>query len=198
MLDSIAIQETIHHLADSIVCTVPTTGNIDGSLLDTLYKVSMIIIAICNFIFSFYIFIYKNSKEDKDKESTRRLGLLKTLVLDHKLSVLYNKFSEISNETKVLLTRKMSDQDKSILDEKLGEIFIGLRHEFVLLLSAIDEDLYKNTLANLDDLQGRITTALFDSGINLDVNSKYNDYIQEPINDIQILIIKELFKYKGK
>lgn len=198
MLDSITIQDTIYHFADSIACTVPATENINGSLLDTLYKVSMIIIAICNFIFSFYIFIYRNSKEDKDKESNRKLGLLKTLVLDHKLSVLYNKFSEISNETKILLARKMSDQEKSILDEKLAEIFIDLRHEFVLLLSAIDEALYKNTLANLDDLQEKLTTALFDSGINLDVNSKYNDYIQEPINSIQILIIEELFNYKGK
>ena len=98
----------------------------------------MIVIAICNFVFRSYIFVCKNSKADIDKEANRKLGLLKTLVLDHKLSILYNKFSELSNETKILLTKKMSDQEKSNLDEKLAEIFISLRLEFVLLLSAVD------------------------------------------------------------
>ena len=198
MLDSVIIQDTIHHLTDTIACNVPNTGNVNNSLLDTLYKVSMIVIAICNFVFSLYIFVSKNSKEDIDKEANRKLGLLKTLVLDHKLSILYNKFSELSNETKILLTKKMSDQEKSNLDEKLAEIFISLRLEFVLLLSAVDEALYVKILASLDRLQEKLTTALFDSGINLDVNPKYNYYIQKPINDIQISIIKELFKYKGK
>lgn len=198
MLDSVIIQDTIHCLKDTIACNVPNIGNGDNLLLDTSYKVSMIVIAICNFVFSLYIFISKNSKEDIDKEANRKLSLLKTLVLDHKLSILYNKFSELSNETKILLVKKMSDQEKSVLDEKLAEIFISLRLEFVLLLSAVDETLYNRILENLDKLQEKLTTALFDSGINLDVNSKYNDYIQKPINDIQILIIKELFKYKGK
>ncbi len=194
-----AIQDTIRLLADSIAYNTPNIEKINNSWLDNLYKLSMIFIALCNFIFGLYIFFSKNSKEDTDKEAIRKLGLLKTLVLDHKLSILYNNFSEITKETKVLLS-DISDQERSTLDEKLAEIFINLRLEFVMILSAIDSSLYKNTLAHLDTLQEQLTTAIFDTNLDLtsNIDSKYNNCIQEPINNIQILIINELFKYKGK
>lgn len=112
-------------------------------IVDYAYKISMVIIAIVNASLLFC----RNKKVDKideeNKEKNRKITLLKTLILDYNLHSFYEIFEQIEAELQVL---KKKDCDKIALEPKLQILFNQLFEKFINFISAVDSNLYDNTL----------------------------------------------------
>ena len=197
--------DTLQLLIDSIAKTALISDNqltthisqgqsID--LLDTLYKIGVVFIALFNFLFSIYIYC-RNKKTQKEKETkANRQNLLNVLILNHKLDVFYKIFAEIHSDCKVLLDTKIDeDLRKEQANIKLEDLFIRLNVEFIATLRAVDIPLSDNTLNISDKLQGELSENIFDRGVNLHIKAKFDELIQCPISDAEIAIIRQLYEF---
>ena len=165
--------------------------------LDNFQKIATIVIALANLFLLIKYTNFKNKKEDKEKENDRKINWLKTLILDHNLTKFYDFFDLVKAELACLRIRGLSDSQKETLDSNVGDHFINLRRDFIDILLAIDENLYKQILDVMDKLQAHLTNTTFDDGINLDVDAKFKDLILEELTKSKTDIIKLLFQYRG-
>lgn len=166
-------------------------------LLDIIFKSATAIIALANLFFVIKFFNLKTKKEDLDKEKDRRIQWLKTLVLDHNLDSFYAFFELVELELNNLKTHNLSIEDKKVIDEKVGDEFIKLRRKFTDTLIAVDEDFYTKVLTVTDNFQTHLTNTIFDNGINLEHQPKFEELILEKITIAKTDIIKLLFGYRG-
>lgn len=194
------IGDTIQNIVftDTLVNTNKIVSQGSVSVLDTVYKISMVIISACNFLFAFYLFYY-NKKEGKKKEKkTERKALLNNLVLRYKLVDFYFFYNSLLKESLILLEEdNISLEDKKIsLDDKYSDVFSNFRLTFIESLGAIDDVLYSEVLTIADNLQAVLSQNLFDEGVNLNVKDKYKEMIEEPIANAQREILAALYKYE--
>ena len=176
-------------------------GNFEPQLtidyLDIAFKSATICIALFNVYFASKIFRIKNEKDDSEKERDRKLQLLKTLVLDHNLKHYYSGFSEIETKLNELKESNLTDENKSEIDTAIADLFINLRRRFYDSLLAIDNSLYDTIVEYSDELQGHLTNTIFDAGINLSHEPKFEELISEKIINTKTEIIKKLYNYRG-
>lgn len=165
-------------------------------ILDSIYKIAMILIAAFNIAFALYIFKVKNKKDNDSEEKNRRIGFLKTLVLDHSMIDLYRFFSLIDIET-LRLKSKLSKLEKKEVNDAIIAFGIELRQRFIDPLIAIDNGLYSNVLHAVDELIDGITNCIYDEGINLTHKPKFEEQINQKIQKTKTSIISTLFSYKG-
>jgi len=165
-------------------------------LVDFLFKVATMFIALFNVGFAILIFRSKTRKDDTDKEKDRKLSLLKTLVLDHNLKNFYSFFDDLESKLSEL-KKALSDEEKSVIDSAVSDKFVKLRIQFINLFLAVDKDLYKSILDKMDSLQEYITKSIFDAGVNLNHDPKYNEIIANPLSDKKTDILAMLFQYRG-
>lgn len=166
-------------------------------LLDIIFKSATAIIALANLFFVIKFFKLKSKKEDIDKEKDRKIQWLKTLVLDHSLDSFYDFFKSTELELNNLKIQNLSIAAKTKIDEKIGDEFIKLRRNFTDTLIAVDETFYKKVLAVTDNFQTHLTTTIFDNGINLAYQPKFEELILEKMTIAKTDIIKLLFGYRG-
>ena len=139
----------------------------------------------------------KSKKADIEKnEQNRRLELFKTLVLDQNMKVFYKFYDDFTVESEKLLTADTLESKKEI-DQILQEQTRYFRQRFTNILSAIDEQLYKDILNATDSLMDPITEAIFDQGINLAHKPKFEEKVSKVISDNQVKMIKILYHYNG-
>lgn len=164
---------------------------------DRTTKIATIIIACCNLFFAVFLWLKKNERDDRDKERDRKLALLKTLILDHHLGDFYDFFKNLNNDVAALKTVNPADGFKSTVHEKLQTHFITLREQFIDLVLAVDQTLYESLLNFSDELQDKLADAIFDEGIVISNDIKFNELIAEPISETRTEMIKKLFEYRG-
>jgi len=179
------------------MCYIPFQPEQSPDYLDIAFKSATICIALFNAYFAIIIFRIKNKKDDKEKESDRKMQLLKTLVLDHNLKNFYVIFDELEVELIKLKQPNIVDQDKQLIDSNIQDLFIKLRRKFYDSLSAIEETLYYNIEKKCDELQSHFSLTIFDQGINLSHTPKYDELINERLINTKSEIIKTLFSYRG-
>lgn len=180
------------NLQDGISCDVSTVSS-----LDTWCKIATVIIALANVGFAIYIFLSKNKKEDRINEQGKRIGLLKTLILDHTMKNLYSFFESLLSISDALKTEGLTDDQKKLIDDKLADEFQSVRYRFVDAFLAVDETLYDTILHTLDDLQGHLSTSIFDRGINLFDLPKYQEVFTGKITQTKTELLKVLLQYRG-
>ena len=177
-------------LNDTLAVSVIQNGNMDSSWLDVVYQIAMIIVGIVNLCFAFYIFFYQDKKEKQHIRLQERKFMLENFILKFKLECFYDSFKQLLMESSSLVDEanknKLEDTKKDV-ESKYQEIFSNLRIYFIESLSAIDNNLYISILSDADALQGKLSVALFDDGVNLNKKAKYEELIQNPI-----------FLYQGK
>lgn len=166
--------------------------------LDIASKIGLLFIAIFNFVFAVYIFIFRNIKEKQNREKDRKINLLKTLILDHALKHLYNFFDQLAVKTEKLKNEKLEKKEKSIINEDLLSYFSCFRTNFIDSLIAIDRRLYDDILKETDYLQDHFSKSIFDEGINLYDQNKFKEIIEDQIRNTKTEILKLLFSYKGE
>lgn len=187
---------------DSIVCAQRIAYHVDQSSaltdwLDVIYKIAMILIASANVSFAFYIFRSKNKKDDHIHEKNRKIGLLKSLILDYNMKYLYDFFDNIDTETQALKTKDLSNEDKKIINDKIIDYGKNLRQKFIDTLLAIDKKLYTELLSFSDELIDNLTETIFNEGINLSHQPMYDEKINKLVTETKTSIIETLFGYKG-
>lgn len=165
--------------------------------LDISFKAATIIIALANLALVIKFFKVNTEKEDIEKEKDRKILWLKTLVLDNNLDYFYQFFDNVEVVLNGLKTENHQDDFKKDIDEKIGDHFIILRRKFTDSLIAIDENLYTQVLNCFDVLQTHITESIFDNGINLAHQPKFEEIILEKITSTKTSVIKTLFCYRG-
>lgn len=140
---------------DSLACISQKDSQGSVSVLDNIYKVSMIIISACNLIFAFYLFYYNKKENKKKEEKVERKTLLNNLVLRYKLSEFYLFYNSLLKESSNLLLKGdiSLDDKKIILDDKYSDIFSDFRLSFIESLGAIDELLYEKVLSIADNFK---------------------------------------------
>lgn len=194
------VNDTLQHLMpyDTLINTVASSPIETDSVLDTIYKISMIIISTCNLVFAFYLFVHNKNINKIREQKAERKELLNNLVLKYKLIELYKFYNNILEESSLLLKNDgvCLDEKKIVLDDKYLDLFSGFRLNFTESLSAIDEELYVSILNITDELQSNLSKNLFDEGVNLNVKDKYKELIETPIANAQREILSALYKYE--
>lgn len=195
LFTSICDTTSTYLLNDTLAVSVIQNGNMDLSWLDYVYQIAMIIVGFVNLGFAFYIFIYQNRKEKQHIRLQERKYMLENFILKFKLECFYDSFKQLLKESSSLVDEanknKLEDTKKDV-ESKYQEIFSNLRIYFIESLSAIDNNLYNSILADADALQGKLSEALFDDGVNLNKKAKYDELIQKPIFAYQGKMLKTL------
>lgn len=163
--------------------------------IDLGYKIAVGLMAICNFVLTIYIFFFNKNTNQRKEEKNDRQRLLCILVLNHKMSVFYNLFDKIQQETSRLKKETVTDNLKSEINETLESLFSDFRKMFAEPVGAIDNNLYKRLMERSDMLQSDLSHSLFDKGVNLDVDDKFSSLIEEPIIKAQREMISILYKF---
>jgi hypothetical protein len=167
-------------------------------ILDIAQKIALVLIAFFNAGFAVYIFRQNRKKDESKEERDRRINLLKILVFDYNLSHLYKFFDDVESETKKLLNVNLQDREKKEINDKILQYERELENKFINLLIPINEDIFNSIKTLIDNMTDKFTRAIFDEGINLYVEDKFNDVIYNRIVSTKKDVIKVLFNYKGE
>jgi len=165
--------------------------------LDNTCKIATVFIAVANILWIIYVFFQNKKSSDDRDERSRKIGLLKTLVLDCSMSHLYKFFSEVKIEVKKLREKDLTDDAKKKINASIIELEQKFENDFLDVLLAINDDLYENMKMQADSMVDQFTNAIFDPGINLYVEDKFNDKIASKLVEAKRMMIKTLFSYKG-
>ena len=165
--------------------------------LDTIHKLFIISLGICNLLLTIKFFQIKDKKENVDKEKDRKIQWLKSLILDHNLKHFYEFFDGLNIELNKLKETGLNNDEKKSIDSEIADKFVFLRQKFIDILLAVDSNLYDLFIKLSDELQDHITKSIFDGGINLSNSDKFNEVIQTKVMEIKTKFIKQLFDYRG-
>lgn len=197
--DSIIIEQALDTLNYVSMSNVTSNNASEGFsfnfILDIIYKVSTVAIALFNVWFARFIFKLKDKKEDDNKEADRKISLLKTLILDYNLKYVYSFFDELEFNLSKL---KDPAADKRAVEQQIQTLFKGLNEKFIYFLSAVDNNLYQKIFSKSDNFRDTLVANIFDDGINIHVERQYNELIDKPYKDFKKNIIQDLFGYTGK
>ncbi len=197
LIDSIrVVHDTIISIPHANYLNIELAKTNGSGLLDILFKLATILIALANFGYAIFIFVSKSKKDDGEKEKDRKIHWFKTVILDQSLKYLYESFEEIDEIVKKIKLCK-NDDEKSVVDEELSIIYIKIRRKFIDGLLAVNNTFYYEILSEMDDLQTHITNNIFDEGINLNHEPKFEQIITEKIIKTKTSILNKLFNYRG-
>ncbi len=156
-----------------------------------------VIIALVNLGLIIYFFKKRNKKNDSINERNRKLGLLKTLVLDYNLKYLYQFFEDVYETTNELRKSDIENSKKQEINERLTDLGKNLRQKFTDIFLALDKSLYDRILKSSDSLLDGLTNDIFDEGVNLSHAPKFDELITRKISETKTKIIGILFDYSG-
>lgn len=134
------------------------------------------------------------SRSDSHQQSisSRKLELMKTLILDHQMSVFYEHFKKLQD---ILARLKNQACNKRDVEKEIQPVFRSLNEELLVLFRAIDEKLYKDILDQSDQCRDKLVESIADDGINLFIENKYKEHIQQPLTSAQQEIIRIIYNY---
>ena len=176
----------------SYTCTCLTTAG-ESSVFDKILSIAMAIIAIANIIMTVYLFCQSRKDTSEGEMKRRKFELIQSLILNHRLQLLYDFYDNVSNECLSLL--KSSDRvSKKAVDDNNKALLKRFRLDFVMLFNVVDHQLYEDIKSLGDNLIDGITEAIFDEGINLTHEPKYNEMITEPLSRNRNAMISKLYE----
>lgn len=194
MGNQLLVTDSINAIQQTIEVNTPLQ---EKSIIDIFCSVSTVVIAIVNVFLLIYFFIQTRRKDDNNNEKNRKISLLKTLVLDYNMKYLYQFFDEIQQKVENLKNGKMTDKQKMETNAQLIDFAKVLRQKFIVTLIAIDKKLYDEILRESDILLDSITKSIFDEGIVLSYEPKFEELITNKVTEAKTKMIKILFNYSG-
>ncbi len=166
-------------------------------IMECIFTFATLLIAVVNLYFVYH-FHKKNKESDEDREEkNRRINLLKTLVLDYNMIYLYEFFDNCDNKCRGLKIKGLNDSQKKLINDSLISFERKFENQFLSLLIGINDELYLSIKDLIDNMIDNFTNSIFDPGINLYVEEKYNDIIYNSIISTKKDVISVLFNYKG-
>lgn len=156
-----------------------------SSWIDTILALAMAVIAIADGMLTYLLF-KKNRKDSSESEcKTRKFELMQTLILNSNVDKFYKFFDEVTTEC----IRLKSNTDKATKDAVNKAIKSSLkifRLEFITLVKVIDGELYDKMIKMADELIDGITESIYDSGINLKHEPKFDEMLTQRISRCRV------------
>lgn len=168
----------------------------EKSTWDYIFSGATVVIALINIVLVFYIYFRNDKKDNNNNERNRKLGLLKTLVLDYNMKLLYVFYNEVKNISQKTQA-KLSTEEKGKIVEELGDLAALYRQDFIDLFLAIDKSLYQRIIDISDNLIDGLTETIFDEGINLSHKPKFEELVTKRIRESKTGAVSILFSYSG-
>ena len=150
--------------------------------LDIVYKIATVIIALANIVFAIIIF-KRNKKRD----------LVKTLVLDYSIEHFYKYFEDLDNELSRLKTQ-CNDKTKKEIEQNILSLGVVFEQRFIDLFLHVNPKLHEEIKHRVDDMVGKLTTSMFDEGVNIYVKTQFNEKIANVVVVTKASIIKLLIE----
>lgn len=152
-----------------------------GSWVDTVLAIAMAVIAAVNVGLTIYIFVKGRKDSSESDYKKRKFELMQTLILNSNIDKFYKFYDNVSASCRELL----SNTDQQTKDEVNKSIKADLklfRLEFITLVKVIDTNLYDNMIQAADTLIDGITKAIYDDGLNLKNEPKFDEVVTRPIS----------------
>lgn len=203
----IIIETVLTSVNDSLIASnYGSLENASGfsftTVLDCLYKISMIAIAVMNYVYAKKLNIFKHKVDtDKAKEEEirrskdRRIDYLKTIVYEPNLAKLYTFLNSLEIE---LVKLKDKQVDRSVVEGNIQKLFTQFRSDFIIILQASVPSLGQKILDSCDYMRDTLVANISDEGVNLWVERYYNDLIKSVFEQGRTRIISQLFTYDGE
>lgn len=188
LIDSLVAQKVAAATAST---PIETAWDVIKSILDVVYKLGMVVIALVNIYFAKKLQKHQEEKQKEKSTSDHKVMLLKTLILDYNLKTFFEFFDKLTQTTDKL---KVVDVNIKEVEKELQEKFKYVNQNFVDLLQGIDEDLYNTILTYSDDTRELLIENIITYKLENDNNFK--EHIVKPISQMKKDIIKELFMFK--
>lgn len=157
-----------------------------------IMNVVTLLIALGGLVISIVVARMSRSDSHQQSISSRKLELMKTLILDHQMSVFYEHFKKLQD---ILARLKNQACNKRDVEKEIQPVFRSLNEELLVLFRAIDEKLYKDILDQSDQCRDKLVESIADDGINLFIENKYKEHIQQPLTSAQQEIIRIIYNY---
>ena len=188
LIDSLVAQKVAAATAST---PIDTAWDVIKSILDVVYKLGMVVIALVNIYFAKKLQKHQEEKQKEKSTSDHKVMLLKTLILDYNLKTFFEFFDKLTETTDKL---KVVDVNIKEIEPELQKKFKYVNQNFVDLLQGIDEDLYDTILAYSDDTRDLLIENI--STYKLENENNFKEHIVKPISRMKKDIIRELFMFK--
>ena len=189
MVDSLIVENNLPN-CESCGCQSIAGGS---DLIDTIIAIAMAVIAIANVVLTIHIFKQGQKDNSEGARKQRKFELLQTLILNNRLHILYEFYDAVSRECQQLL--KSTDQKTKVaVNDANIALLKKFRQDFVMPFKVVDHNLFIGLKKTADDLVDGITEAIFDEGINLNHEPKFNEEISEPLSVNRNAMLAKLYE----
>ena len=148
---------------------------------DTLLAIAMAVIAVADVVLTYLIF-KKNRKDSSELEyKSRKFELMQVLILDSNIHKFYKFFDDVTTEC-IKLKLGTDQATKESVNKEIKSFLKLFRLDFITLVKVIDSSLYDEMKIAADQLIDGITEAVFDPGVNLDYEPKYDELVTQRIS----------------
>lgn len=184
MIDSVYVANPPH-------LDIPMRSN-TGSWVDWILTGAMALIALFDIFLTVHIF-RQNKKDTSEIENKhQKFELMQLLILNSKLELLYSFYDSVMEECKKL------QLDGSQATKEAVNAFIKVqlkvyRRDFISLFNVVDVNVYDLLLKEADGLIDGITEAIFDQGVKLTYEPKFDEMISQPLSKSRIRMLSILY-----
>lgn len=173
------------------LCNCQIVSN-PSAWVDTVSAIATAVIAIFDVVLTILVF-YLTRKDNKAvEEKHQRFGLMHSLILEYNISRLYDFYDKVSDECAKLLQsdeKSVKDEVNSVVKSEAKKF----RLRFLTLFVVIDPALYKSLLEATDKLVDGITDAIYNPGIKLNYEPKFDEEISQKISKSRTDVLTILF-----
>lgn len=190
MVDSLAV---IKDLVSSPVGESPLFVVKSSSVMDSILAIAMAVIALANIFLTFFIFKQGRKDTSESANKQRKFELVQSLILNNRLPLLYLFYDAVLDECRKLLV-KCDQQTKIAVNEANMALLKKFRQDYVMPFNVVDHELFVSLKTTADDLIDGITEVIFDEGINLQYEPKFNEMISEPLSRNRNVMLSKLYE----
>ena len=162
-----------------------------SDLLDTLSKISDIIIAVLTLLFSIYIFYFTTEKAKSSENYNKKIDFFKTIILSN-LNHLFNFYESLFYILKELKSRQINDEEKDSLNSLMQDELKNFRLKFYDLTITYDRTFYNDLKNESDKLIDKLTENIFEID-NFNEDNVYENRIESPILFSRQIILSKIY-----
>lgn len=170
---------------------MPVQAN-TGSWVDWILAGAMALIALFDAFLTIHIFRQNKKDTSEIEKKHRKFELMQLLILNSKLGLLYSFYDSVMDECKRLQTDD-SQAIKEAVNTYIKAQLKVYRRDFISLFNVVDVNVYDSLLKEADGLIDGITEAIFDQGVKLTYEPKFDEMISQPLSKSRIKMLSILY-----
>lgn len=173
------------------LCNCQIVSN-SADWVDKVSAIATAVIALFDIVLTILVF-YLTRKDNKAvEEQHKRFELMHSLILEHNISRLYDFYDKVSDVCAKLLQsdeQSVKDEVNTVVKNEAKKF----RLRFMTLFVVINPALYKSLLETTDKLVDGITNAIYNPGIKLNYEPKFDEEISQKISKNRTEVLTILF-----